>query len=393
MENHTGRRQFLGVGAGVLVVKPGTAFGSAANSALEIGLIGCGGRGNWVGSMFQEFTGARIVALHDPFADRLEEARTKLRCESARLCRGLDGYKELVASKLDAVVIESPPYYRPEQAAAAVAAGKHVYMAKPVAVDVAGCESIVESSRKTGGKRSFFTDFQFRAKPVFQECVQRVRRGDIGSPVVGHVYYHSGRLPRKDKPGMTADQARLLNWVFDKRLSGDIIVEQNIHCLDAACWLLDAAPIRAYGTGGRKARIDVGDCWDHFLVTYWFPDGVKVDFSSTQCIKGYGDICARIYASEGTAEMHYGGVCSITGEKPWPGATQDDTGRQGTIDNIRQFVASVQSGRPINNTAETVRSNLTAILGRMAAYKETMVTWDEMMRSREKIEASLGPLG
>ena len=388
------RRDFLAAaGAGLMILKPETAFGSQANSAIAIGLVGCGSRGNWVGGMFKEFTGARLVALHDPFQNRMNFTRDNLKVPDARLYKGYEGYEELAASKLDAVVIESPPYARPGQAAASVAAGKHVYMAKPVAVDVWGCNSIAATGEKARGRLSYFTDFQFRAAEPMKECVSRVHRGDIGTPVVGHVYYHTGRLRPKNLPGDTAELARMRNWVFDKALSGDIIVEQNIHALDAGAWLLDAQPLKAYGTGGRKVRTDVGDCWDHFVITFWYPNDIKVDFSSTQCIRGYDDICARIYGSDGTAEMHYAGSTAITGTKPWKGPEKIDVGRGGVIDNIKAFVGSINSGRPLNNAAETVRSNLTAILGRMAAYRNTVVTWDEMMRSNERLNLNLPKMG
>jgi len=364
-------------------------FGSQANSAIEFGLVGCGSRGTWIGGMFQELTGARLVALADVFQDRLDMVSQKLKAPSARLYKGLDGYRELASSKLDVVVIESPPYAHPEQGAAAVAAGKHVYMAKPVAVDVAGCKSIAATGEKAKGKLGFFVDFQFRARQAFRDLAARVHRGEIGAPVVSQIYYHTGRLRPKNQPGDSPAAARLRNWVFDKALSGDIIVEQNIHALDAGCWLLNAHPLQAYGTGGRKARVDVGDCWDHFLVSYWFPNDVKGDFSSSQCIQGYNDICARVYGTGGTADAHYGGAAVITGPKAWNGAEKDDTGRGGTMDNIRAFVAAVRAGEPLNNAAEAVQSNLTAILGRMAAYRQTVVTWDEMMRSGEKLDLKL----
>jgi predicted dehydrogenase len=299
----------------------------------------------------------------------------------------------MVASKLDAVVLESPPYARPDQAAAAVAAGRHLYMAKPVAVDVWGCQSISSTGKKAAAKKlSFFTDFQYRGRDAFRECVARIRQGDIGTPVMAHVYYHTGRLNPKNKPGESAEISRLRNWVFDKALSGDIIVEQNIHALDAGVWMLDAAPLSANGTGGRKVRTDVGDCWDNFVVTYWFPGDVKMDFSSTQCITGFNDICARLYGSEGTAEMHYYTSAWITGKKPWTGPEKADTGRGGTIENIKGFVDALRAGKILNNTEDVVRSNLTAVLGRTAAYRQQHITWNDLLRSNEKVDLRLPKL-
>ncbi len=386
------RRQFLGssaAAAGVLILDPKTVFGTQANSAVEVGIIGCGGRGNWIGAFFPEYAGARIVALADPFADRLESTQKKLNVDSSRLYRGLNGYRDLLASKLDAVAIESPPYYHPEQVSAAVAAGKHVYLAKPMAVDAPGCRSIQASGEKARGKLSFLVDFQTRSQPVFQEAARRVHGGAIGSPVLGHVYYHAGRLRPQDKPGMSVSEARLRNWVFDKTLSGDIIVEQNIHVIDVANWYLQGHPLRACGTGGRKARVDVGDCWDHFLVTFWYPNDVKVDFSSAQFTRGYDDLCIRVYGSAGTVDSHYGGLVRITGDNPWKGADKDDTFREGAVTNVKNFVESIRTGKYVNNVAESVESNLTAVLGRMAAYRGREVTWEQMLKDNEKLEANL----
>ena len=388
MEHTTNRRAVIGL----MLVKPAIAFGSQANSAIEVGLIGCGSRGIWIGEMFREFAGARVVALHDVFKDRVEAAREKLGAVGDRAYTGYNGYRDLAASRLDAVVIESPPYSHPEQVEAAIGAGKHVYLAKPAAVDVAGCKRILAASEKAQGRLSFWVDFQFRARPVFQECASRIAQGGIGRPVVAQVHYHTSRLPLKSSPGESEGVARLRNWVFDRALSGDIIVEQNIHALDCASWFLNARPVRAYGTGGRMVRTDAGDCWDHFVVTYWYPNDLKVDFSSTQCVKGVNDICVRIYGSGGTAEAHYGGVCRITGDQPWAGPERDDTGRGGTIANIRTFVEAVRGGRVVNNVRESVDSNLVAILGRTAAYRQSVVTWDEMWRSNEAVDARLPEL-
>lgn len=373
----------------MLILKPQTVFGSQANSTIEIGISGAGGRGNYIGNFFVEYTGARVVALHDPFRDRLEAAQAKFGVNSSRLYGGRNGYKELVTSKLDAVVIESPPYFHPEQAEAAVDGGKHVFLAKPVAADVEGCQRISAAGAKAKGRLSFLVDFQTRSQPAFQEAASRVHRGDIGETVLGHVYYHAGRVRPQSSEGMKQDMARLRNWVHDKAISGDIIVEQNIHVLDAANWFLRGHPTRAAGTCGRKARVDVGDTNDHFIVAYWYPNEVKVDFSSAQFLQGYSDLCIRIYGSKGTLDSHYNGLLRITGQNPWPGVAKDDTFRGGAVENVKAFVESIRSGRFVNNTEDGVESTLTAILGRMSAYRAAPVSWDEMIRSNERLEPKL----
>ncbi len=376
--------------AGVLLAKPETVFASSANSAIQVGILGSGGRGNFIARKFKENApkDIKLVAVQDPFADRLETMRDRFDVEKSRSYAGLDTYGDLIESDVDAVAITSPPYFHPAHVAATVKAGKHVWLAKPVAVDVPGCLSILESSKKAEGKFNFLVDFQTRNSPNFKEAVKRVHDGAIGDIVTGHVYYHAGRLSPKHKPGMSKDEKRLRNWVFDIELSGDIIVEQNVHVLDVANWYIGTHPIKAYGTGGRKARVDVGDCWDHFIVTYWYPNGVKVDFSSAQFTKGYDDLCIRMYGSKGTADSHYNGPVRILGDNPWPGTDRDDTWNC-VNNNVKDFVQSIRSGKFINHGEFAVRSTLTGVLGRIAAYEGRTVTWKEMMKSKKKTKIKL----
>jgi predicted dehydrogenase len=394
-QSNIGRRGFLktaAVTAGITIVKARSVAGSKANSTLELGLIGPGKRGLMIGGRFNKESGFRVVALADVFDDRLQLGRDKFKVEESRCYKGLEAYKELIASKVDAVAIETPPYCHPEQTMAAVEAGKHVFLAKPVAVDVPGCREIIEAGKKAKGKVSLLVDFQTRATPFFQEAAKRVHQGAIGKPVLGHIYYHAQTLFNKKAyadPKDPSPAARLRNWCFDKALSGDIIVEQSVHVLDVANWYLKSHPKKALGTGGRKARTQVGDCWDHFVCTFWYPKDVLVDFSHSQFIKQFSDLCARVYGSEGTVDSHYGGKVTITGDHPWPGIGNQNTGRIGVGNNIKAFEKSIRSGEYVNNAEESATSSLTTILGRIAAYEERTVTWEEMMKANKKLELNL----
>ena len=399
MRNHQNqsaeRRDFLKAAGGVLVLKPETVFGSQANSTIEVGLVGCGGRGNWIAPFFPEFTGARIVALADVIQSHLDSTREKFKVGAARAYYGPDAYQELANSKLDAVAIESPPYFHPVQTRAAVEAGKHVYVAKPIAVDVPGCKHFLESGKLAASKKlSFWVDFQSRAMPVFQECAARIHRGDLGKPVLGQVFYYAGRpAPDRGKPGMDPGQRRVMNFYMDSVFGGDIIVEQNIHVIDMANWYLEGHPLKACGTGGRTDWTGTpyggSDAYDHFVITFWYPNDVEVSFSSHQLTRHFSDLCVRCFGIKGAADTHYGGLVRITGENAWHGADKDDTFRQGAINNVKTFIDSIKNGAPVNNAEVSAESNLTAILGRMTAYRKQPVTWDEMLRSTERLEAQV----
>ncbi len=382
----------MSAAGGVLLLRPETVFGSQANSTIELGLVGCGGRGNWIAPLFTEHTNTRFVAAADVIRARLDPARAKLGVAPARAYHGPNAHRELAESKVDAVVIETPTYYHPMQAAAAVNAGKPVYCAKPVAVDVPASKDFLETARRAQTRNlSFWVDFQSRARPVFQELVARLRRGDIGKVAFAQIFYYAGRPWKDPAPGMDAGLRRMVTWFGDRALSGDIIVEQNIHVIDMANWYLGGHPEKASGTGGRAdwsgTANTIGDAYDHFSLTYWYPGSVHASFSSNQLTPTYSDLCVRCFGVNGSADTHYGGLVRIASaekEKTWNGTEKDDTFTGGCVANIKAFIESLQTGKPINNAAVAVESNLTAILGRTAAYQQRMVTWEEMMASGER---------
>jgi len=391
------RREFITTAAlasGPLLVSPRTAFGTEANSKVTIGAIGCGGRGTWIADLFRKHGGYEIVAAADYFQDKVDAYGTALGVPAERRYTGLSGYRKLLESGVDAVVIESPPYFHPGQARDAVDAGKHVYLAKPVAVDVPGCRTVDESGKlATGKKRVFLVDFQTRTDPFYREAVKRVQYGDIGRVVSAEATYFCGPTWGeqakwlKDHPG--DPEMRLRAWGLDRALSGDVITEQNIHALDVASWVLDAAPLAAVGTGGQRART-AGTCWDTFAVIFSFPQDVVVSFASKQLGDGWDDICCRVYGTEGTLDTHYFADVSIRGKLPYKGGKIPNLYTDGAVANIATFHESITRGDHSNPTVPaSVRSNLTTILGRSAAWKGGRVTWDEMMSAAEPLEADL----
>jgi myo-inositol 2-dehydrogenase / D-chiro-inositol 1-dehydrogenase len=397
------RRGFIaGAGAAAVsftVMEPGLVRGSAANSKINLGLIGCGGRGTWIAKLFKQHGGYNITAVADYFQDRCDNAGNQLEVPQDSRFTGLKGYLKLL-EKVDAVAIESPPYFHPEQAAAAVAAGKHVYVAKPIAVDVPGCLSIEESGKKSrANKRCFLIDFQTRVDPFYLEALRRVHEEKaLGEIAFGEATYHAtcpfGRMYdawRKDPDGA---ENRLRAWGLDKVLSGDIITEQNIHTLDVMNWIMEVPPLWAVGTGGRKFR-PVGTCFDTFSLLFQYPNNVGITFSSRQC-EGHGTkpdgIRNRMFGSQGVLETEYGGQVIIRGKDKtfYRGGASPGIYQEGAIANIKIFYDSVTGGKFDNPTVGTsVRSNLITVLGRMAAYEHRLVTWDEMLKKNEKLDANL----
>jgi myo-inositol 2-dehydrogenase / D-chiro-inositol 1-dehydrogenase len=391
------RRRFIaGTGAtlGVALLTPKMAFGAEASTTINIGLIGCGGRGRWIADLFRKHGGYKLVALADYFQDRVVQAGAEFEVAPERRFTGLSGYKRLLEQKLDAVVIESPPYFHPEQAAASVDAGKHVYLAKPVAVDVPGCQTVLASATKaTQKKLCFLVDFQMPTLPVFQDAIKQIKKGELGTIVSAEASYQTGpvgeSLDHERRAEPTNPELRLRAWVTDRLFSGDIITEQNIHALDMACRLLDAAPLRAYGTGA-KTRDFLGDCWDHFSVIFDFPNKITTTFSSKQVGFGYEDIMCRVYGTNGMADLHYFDKSLIKSKEYVNSANATNLYTTGAEANISAFHDAIFKSDYANSTVPLgVRSNLTAILGRTAAYRNSLVTWEEMIRGGESFTPNL----
>jgi len=392
------RRQFLArsgaAATSFTLLAPGLVRGAEASSKINVGLIGCGGRGTWIGELFKKHGGFNVTAVFDYFQDKADNAGDKLGVPAGQRFTGLSGYQKLLEQKLDGVMIESPPYFHPEQAAAAVAAGKHVYLAKPIAVDVPGCQTIAESGKQaTAKKLAFLVDFQTRAHPAYQEVVKRVHAGEIGRIVYADAAYqcdlYFALMDAAFRKNPQHPEARLRAWAIDRVLSGDVITEQNIHALDVATWFMNADPIQAYGTGGR-ARDFLGDCWDHYACIFYFPGNRFVSFNAKQVGQGYDDILCRVYGDKGTADTHYAGKVKMRSKDDAFNGDSTNLYLVGTERNIATFYEAITQSDFTNPTvAPSVRSNLTTILGRTAAYQRAEVTWEQMMKTNEKWEADL----
>lgn len=389
------RRRFLvGVAAAaatVTFVKPSSVFGVEANAKIQLGFIGGGGRGGFLAGLFSENGNYALAAAHDYFADRANAMGDKHSVPADRRFTGLSGYKRLLETKLDAVVITSPPFFHPEQAAAAIDAGKHVYVAKPAAVDVPGCRTVEASGKKASEtKRVFLVDFQTRVDPLYMEALKRVHEGAIGELAFGESTYHCGRLGARGED--KTPEGRLRNWVFDKALSGDIITEQNIHTLDVMSWIMNAPPIRAFGTCGRKVRVDVGDCNDCFAAIFEYAKGVGIAYSGRQ-FDAHGTqegIRNRMFGTLGVLETEYGGQVLIRGKNFWRGGSNPGIYKDGAKANIAAFHKQITESQFENPTvAHSVRSNLVTILGRTAAYTGEVATWEKLLKSDERIDGRL----
>ena len=410
------RREFLGASAavgGIIILKPGQVRGSEANSAVRIGLLGCGGRGNEVAGGFIKNAGARITALADLFPDQLDATQTKLNdklraqgyapIDASQIFKGPDAVHAIAASKeVDAILLATPPYFHPTHLEAVVAAGKHVYCEKPIAIDVPGAKRAMAAGKQAQGKLSLAVGFQIRKAPPYVELVRRIHGGALGTIGCGLAYYYCPKISRPDWSGASAEVKRFRNWVWDRKISGDIIVEQNIHVIDICNWALQAHPIKATGAGSRKLRDDAGDCYDNFNIVFTYPGDIQISFGSTQFDKHAFDASMRLYGTRGSCEAHYDSRMNIAGEEKWDaglGKTQEGQfsaagSFRGALDQAdsekqKAFVASITSGQFLNEAETGAESALSAILGRNAAYTGKVLTWEKLLKSKDVLDPKI----
>jgi predicted dehydrogenase len=393
-----------------MIIKPNLVRGTAANSQLRFGILGCGGRATAEGTSFVENAGARVTAIADLFADQLEKGRQNFDqlqqgkgyapIDSSQLFKGPDAYQKIADSKeVDFILITTPPYFHPKHLETVVAAGKHVYCEKPVAIDVPGAHHIISIGEKVQGKLSLAVGFQIRNAPPMVEITRRIHEGALGKIACGQAYYYASHIDRPDWPNASPDEKRLRNWIWDRKISGDIIVEQNIHVIDMCNWMLQAHPIKAEGMCDRKARTDSGDAKDNFNVLFTYPGNVQITFGSIQFDHPTFDAAVRLFGSDGSAEAHYDWRVNITGKSAWdagmkPSGPEEFSAAgkfRGALDEAdsekeKAFVASITGGQFLNQAALGAESAMSAMLGRTAAYKGRPVTWEALQKSKEVLE-------
>jgi myo-inositol 2-dehydrogenase / D-chiro-inositol 1-dehydrogenase len=416
--NKIGRRAFLGTAAtaaGFMMIKPNQVRGTQANTDVRFGILGVGGRGTAVGSGFVENTSARVVALADLFQDQLDKGKQhfddlqakhgKSPVDSSLMFHGPNSYEQMADCKeVDFILITTPPYFHQHHLETVVKAGKHVYCEKPIAIDVPGAKHAIRIGEEAQGKLSLDVGFQIRMAPPMVDLAHRIHSGSIGRVACGLAYYYCGHIDRPSWDGASQDEKRLRNWVWDRVLSGDIIVEQNIHVIDMCNWFLEGHPVKAVGTCDRKIRKDFGDCKDNFNLVFTYPNDVEISFGSTQFDDPEFDAAVRLFGADGSTESHYDHRVFISGKNKWdaglgaPAAKGGEFSVSGTfhgaLDNAdpqkqMAYIESILSGQFHNQAALGAESALSAMLGRNAAYSGKPLTWEELMKSEEVYDPKL----
>lgn len=389
------RRKFIATAATTTfsIVSASAVRRTQANSRIEVGCIGLGGRGRLIAGMLREHKAYQIVAVADYFERVANSAGQRYGVAPERRFSGLLGYERLISSGVDAVFLETPPCFFPQHAAAAVEAGCHVYLAKPVAVDVPGCQSIAESGKKATEKELvFLVDFQLPTHPYNIETVERCREGLIGKiGLLSSIYTDEG-FSDPPKTGTIESRLQRLIWVNDLELGGGMLVNSGIHAIDAALWLAGARPISATGSARTVKPAPHGDTCDVYSITYRFADGLILNHRGEHLRNTHGFACScTAYGQYGFAEVTYQGKAWVRSNRGgYRGGEINGLYNEGIRRNLETFARCITERIFDNPTVKTgVNSTLATILGRQACRRNATVSWQQMMADNERLDVDL----
>ncbi len=401
-EHQLSRRGFVRTSAAIMSAGALTApalgrLRGQRDDTLHVGLVGCGGRGT--GAAAQALTADENVVLHaiaDAFPERMSTACNQLTdgfgdriaVDRSRMFAGVDGYKALVESDVDVVLLATPPHFRPMQLEAATRAGKHVFCEKPMAVDAPGYRSVLESARRAKNNgTSLVSGFCWRYNAPERATYRRIHEGAIGTIRSMHVTYHTSPLAQVPRqPGWSDMEWQLRNWKHMIWLSGDHIVEQACHSIDKINWAMQGTmPSKVTALGGRGVREGEasGDVFDHFSVIYEYDDGARCFLTCRQQPNSSNDNTDYIMGSDGVCYVNgWGPTHTITGRETW---TYDGARTNMYQVEHDELFASIRSGKPINDGQWMADSTMLAIAGRMAAYTGRTISWEEAINSQESL--------
>ena len=395
----THRRTFLKAAGATAALSafPNLLLGAPANNAkLKIGLLGCGGRGTGAASQALAADDNTILwAIGDVFDTQIPKALANLKRFEGRLevpqerqFSGLDAFQKVIESGVDVVLLATPPGFRPQHMRAAIEAGKHVFAEKPMAVDVAGVKSVMETARLAKEKGlTLQHGYCWRFDPAVREGYGKLLAGELGRVISVYSTY----LANVPKPSTSIDQRdpkwsdvewQVRNWMGHEWLSGGPLLEQCIHTVDKISWAMgDVEPIAARGGGGRTQRTDDGNVWDHYDVTYEYPGGVFCQVGQRQHNGCFNEVIDRVFCEKGTLEA------------PGRVLTKDPTGkmnwayRAAPADMYQvcqnEWFAAIRKGEPLNGGDRMVLSTMLGILGREAAHTGQRITWADLWKSEQ----------
>ncbi len=370
---------------------------AADGKELRAGVIGCGGRGTGAAINFLDAAnGVKVVALADTFKDRVESARKTLaekknnEVAEANCFVGFDAYKSVIDHpEVDVLIIATPPAFRPAHFAYAVEKGKHTFLEKPVAVDAVGYRSIIASSKQAFAKGlCVITGTQRHHQRSYVASYAKIQEGLIGDITGGTVYWNQNMLWFRNREAGWSDMEWMVrDWVNWTWLSGDHIVEQHVHNIDVFNWFSGKKPVKCVAVGSRQRRI-TGDQFDNFSVDFEYEGGIHVHSMCRQIDGCANNVSEFIQGTKGSWNSRDMAIRDLAGNIVWQYDKETEKEFQQndpyTLEHVN-WITHIRSNKPITQAEEIAISNMTALMGREAAYTGQEITWEAATASTVSI--------
>jgi myo-inositol 2-dehydrogenase/D-chiro-inositol 1-dehydrogenase len=349
MKDNTTRRDFFknsgiatATGLGLMIAKPEIVRGSQANSALSVGLIGCGRRGVAISGIFAKNEFAKIAAICDIYDDQIKEASQKF--SGARTFKN---YHDLE---------------------------------KPAGEDAAGCRRVIEAAKKADKTKRISVDFQQRYGKDYRKVHEIVKSGELGGIKQIRASWLGGPTPIRT--GHPASEEKMRNWLFYREYSGDILIEQDCHNIDVVNWFMGTHPVKAFGYGGRQVRTDIGNVMDNLTATYKFANGVVFGYDANQMSQGgFSDVSETFICEKGAINVSRKGYKLYNSKNRYAPPQEVVTKYDITEDAVNDFIDGARNGRLENAAFTAAESTLTAIMAREAIYKEKEMNFEAIAKS------------
>ena len=372
---------------------------------IKVALVGCGGRGTGaISQALEADPDVRLVAMADAFGDRAEEClktliekfvdSDKINVNRETIFTGFDAYKQAI-DMADVIILTTPPAFRPLHFEYAISQGKHVFMEKPVATDVAGIRTVLAAGKEARRKKlNVVVGLQRHYQRSYQSIKNKIDRGKIGEIISGQVYWNSGGVwVRPRETGQTELEYQMRNWYYFNWLCGDHIVEQHIHNIDVANWFIGSTPVSAQGMGGREVRKgkDHGQIFDHHFVEFTYKNGQVVASQCRHqkgCMNRVEEVFQGTRGNVTTNSSHFGLIKNKRGKAVYNHEGEDDINPYQQEHN--ELFSAIKAGDyRMDDTNRGAEATMSAILGRMATYSGEKITWDEAMDFDHKLVPEL----
>jgi predicted dehydrogenase len=386
----------------------------AGSDRIKVGIVGTGGRGSKaVLQTLDANDGAQLVAAADVFEERLlgrmpqrkaggldlilgqlekDGKANRADLPKERQFVGFDAYQGVIES-CDLVVLTTSPGFRPLHFEAAINAGKHVFMEKPVCTDARGYNRVIKAAELADAKGlKVVVGLQRHYQDVYLQAFEQVHgKGLIGEIVSAQCWWNGSRPWTVSRdPSWSELQFQMHNWYHFAWVCGDHIAEQHVHNIDIVNWFVSGDsdkgghPVSAQGMGSRSGWEDPksGEIFDHHYVEFRYANNVVMNSQCRQIRGAWPRVAEEIHGTEGILYLGEGRITNRKGEVIWKYRQDRDAvpGDPYQVEHDRLH-AAIKDGTPLNNAYYGAHSSFTACLGRVATYSGQVVSWDDAVKS------------